>query len=56
MIWGTSEIISFLSEIFILKPGDLIFTGTPDGIGRIERGDHLFGEIEKLTTLEITIR
>jgi len=55
MIWSVPEIISILSEFFELCPGDLIFTGTPSGVGPINRGDKLEGLIEKLTKLEIKI-
>ena len=41
MIWSIPEIISILSKYFRLKPGDLIFTGTPKGVSALERGDHV---------------
>jgi len=55
MIWSVPEIISILSEFFELCPGDLIFTGTPSGVGLLKRGDKLEGVVEKLTKLEIKI-
>jgi len=55
MIWSVSEIISILSGFFELYPGDLIFTGTPSGVGTIKRGDKLEGVIETLTKLEVKI-
>jgi len=55
MIWSVPEIISILSEFFELCPGDLIFTGTPSGVGPLKRGDKLEGKVEKLTKLEIKI-
>ena len=55
MIWSVPEIISILSGFFELFPGDLIFTGTPSGVGQINRGDKLEGVVEKLTKLEIKI-
>ena len=55
MIWSVPEIISILSGYFELLPGDLIFTGTPSGVGPIKKGDKLEGLIEKLTKLEINI-
>ena len=55
MIWSVPEIISILSGFFELFPGDLIFTGTPSGVGHINRGDKLEGVVEKLTKLEIKI-
>jgi len=55
MIWSVREIISILSGFFELCPGDLIFTGTPSGVGPINKGDKLEGIVEKLTKLEIKI-
>ena len=55
MIWSVTEIISILSGFFELYPGDLIFTGTPSGVGPIKRGDKLEGVVEKLTKLEIKV-
>jgi len=39
MIWSVDEIIAELSTLFVLKPGDLIFTGTPSGVGPLQMGD-----------------
>lgn len=39
MLFSITQIISFLSSIWILKPGDLIYTGTPSGVGELQRGD-----------------
>jgi fumarylpyruvate hydrolase len=44
-IWPVPEIIAALSKLVRLAPGDLIFTGTPDGVGPLQRGDLLEGEI-----------
>lgn len=44
-IWPVSEIIAALSNLVRLAPGDLIFTGTPDGVGPLVRGDRLEGSI-----------
>ena len=46
MIWGVPHVIAALSQLVALKPGDLIFTGTPAGVGALARGDLLEGEIE----------
>jgi fumarylpyruvate hydrolase len=51
MIWSVAEIISKLSEYFQLQPGDLIFTGTPAGVGELKRGDALEAKIDKLESL-----
>jgi 2-keto-4-pentenoate hydratase/2-oxohepta-3-ene-1,7-dioic acid hydratase in catechol pathway len=46
MIFSVDRIISFVSEYFTLKVGDLIFTGTPEGVGAVEKGDLLEGFLE----------
>ncbi len=55
MIWSVPEIIVELSTLFELVPGDLSFTGTPAGVGPVQRGDSLVGGIEGLDTLRTTI-
>lgn len=55
MIWGVPEIIAVLSTYFELRPGDLVFTGTPAGVGAVQRGDSLVGGIDGLDTLRTTI-
>lgn len=55
MLFGVNNLISYLSKFMTLKTGDLIFTGTPEGVGPIKIGDRLEGfiEDEKLLDLEI---
>ncbi len=55
MIWSVPEIVAELSTYFELCPGDLIFTGTPEGVGPVVRGDSLVGGIDGLETLRTTI-
>ena len=55
MIWSVPEIVSELSTLYELKPGDLVFTGTPAGVGPLVRGDSLVGGIQGLDTLRTTI-
>ena len=55
MIWSVPEIVAELSTLFDLVPGDLIFTGTPAGVGPVQRGDSLVGGIDGLETLRTTI-
>ncbi|CAK0768245.1 Fumarylpyruvate hydrolase [uncultured Gammaproteobacteria bacterium] len=55
MIWSVAEIIAHLSGLVDLKPGDLIFTGTPEGVGPIKPGDRLEGEIDGIGRLCVTI-
>ncbi|MEC8188331.1 MAG: fumarylacetoacetate hydrolase family protein, partial [SAR324 cluster bacterium] len=56
MIWNIPEVIMKLSQMFELVPGDLIFTGTPAGVGPVQSGDLLQGCIEAIGELEITFR
>jgi fumarylpyruvate hydrolase len=55
MIWNVQEIISHLSRQVGLAAGDLIYTGTPDGVGPVERGDKMMGHIDSLGELSIAI-
>ena len=55
MIWPVADCIAFLSTMVALAPGDLIFTGTPDGVGPVARGDRLALSIDGLPGLTITI-
>ncbi len=55
MIWDVPHMIAFLSTYYELLPGDLIFSGTPSGVGAVVAGDRLDGRIEGLTPLSIVI-
>jgi fumarylpyruvate hydrolase len=55
MIWSPGHIISILSRYVALCPGDLVFTGTPAGVGPLERGDRVTAGIEGTGELEIRI-
>lgn len=46
LIWDVKEVVSILSGLFSLKPGDLIYTGTPAGVGPVSRGDELVGGVD----------
>jgi fumarylpyruvate hydrolase len=52
MIFAVPEIIAELSKLFELRPGDLIFTGTPAGVGPLQRGDHFHAELQGIATLD----
>ncbi|MGP9418522.1 fumarylacetoacetate hydrolase family protein [Ewingella sp. AOP9-I1-14] len=54
-IWKVPEVISLLSEAVELQPGDLIFTGTPAGVGEIKRGDVVTGGIKNIGTFSFTL-
>jgi len=55
MIWNVPETIAFLSQYYLLRAGDLIFTGTPAGVGAVKRGDRLLGGVDGLGELAVTI-
>ena len=56
MIWNVRETIAWLSRAWTLKPGDLIFTGTPAGVAAVGRGQTLTGRIAGLGELTVTLR
>jgi fumarylpyruvate hydrolase len=51
MIWSVAETIAYLSRLVRLAPGDLIFTGTPEGVGPVARGDLMEGMVEGVGTV-----
>ncbi|WP_457389645.1 fumarylacetoacetate hydrolase family protein [Roseateles sp. P5_E1] len=55
MIWNQAEIVSNLSHLYHLHPGDLIYTGTPAGVGAVVAGDVIVGRIEGLGEIMLTI-
>ncbi len=55
LIWSVAEIIAHLSRFFTLQPGDLIFTGTPEGVAAVSRGDLLEGGIAGLGELRVRL-
>ena len=55
LIWSVPEIIAHLSWLYRLEPGDLIYTGTPDGVGPVDRGDHITGSVTTVGGISLTI-
>lgn len=55
MIWSVAEVISILSSLFTLQPGDLIFTGTPSGVGVVHSGDRIEARVEGLAELTFSL-
>ena len=55
MIWKVPEMISYLSRFYDIAAGDLIMSGTPAGVGAVQRGDVLVGSIENLGSLKVTV-
>jgi len=56
MIFSIAEIIEYISVFFTLKTGDLIFTGTPPGVGPLHRNDHLVAYLEDVPVLDFMIK
>lgn len=55
MIWKVPEMISYLSGLFTLMPGDVILSGTPAGVGAVKRGDVLRGHVEGIGEIEVRV-
>ena len=55
LIWNIGEIIEHVSSAWELAPGDLVFTGTPEGVAAVVAGDTLEGGVGKLPTLSVKI-
>ncbi len=56
MLWKIDELISYVSQFFTLKKGDIIFSGTPSGVGKVEAGDVLEGFIENELFFKVGVR
>jgi 2-keto-4-pentenoate hydratase/2-oxohepta-3-ene-1,7-dioic acid hydratase in catechol pathway len=56
MILGVPELIEFASSFYTLDPGDIVITGTPEGVSPISPGDHIVASIEKIGTMELDVR
>lgn len=56
LIWKVPEIISYLSSLFTLAPGDLIYSGTPSGVGPTVRGDVLHGGVDEVGEITVTVQ
>ena len=55
LVWSVPELVVHLSTLYRLGPGDLIYTGTPAGVGPVGPGDRLLGKIDGLPDLALTI-
>lgn len=56
LIWNVSETIAKLSELFELQPGDLIFTGTPSGVGPVVKGDMMKAQVAGLSGIAVKVK
>ncbi|MFC3683772.1 fumarylacetoacetate hydrolase family protein [Hydrogenophaga luteola] len=55
LIWNIREIIADLSQFYHLQPGDLIYTGTPDGVGPVVSGDRITGRVEGVAEVALSV-
>lgn len=55
LIWSVAETVAYLSTLFELQPGDLIFTGTPEGVGAVTKGDTMTGGVEGLGEFSVRV-
>ncbi len=55
LIWNIPELLADLSQYYHLQPGDLIYTGTPEGVGAVVSGDLISGQIEQVGSVQLTI-
>ncbi|RNC87464.1 MAG: FAA hydrolase family protein [Allomuricauda sp.] len=56
MLWKIDELIAYVSTYFMLKKGDIIFTGTPSGVGKVAPNDYLVGKIEGEQLFAVKVR
>ncbi len=56
LIWSVAETVAYLSTLFKLEPGDLIFTGTPEGVGAVERSQQMRVGVEGLADLVVDVK
>ena len=55
MIWSVPDAIAYLSQYEALQPGDLIMTGTPEGVGAVKPGDRMHGHIDGLPDIVVRV-
>jgi fumarylpyruvate hydrolase len=55
LIWSIPELLADLSQYYHLQPGDLIYTGTPEGVGAVQSGDVITGSVEGVGAVALTI-
>lgn len=56
MLWKIDELIAYVSTFFTLKKGDILFTGTPAGVGRVKSNDYLSGSLENIEMFHLNIK
>ena len=55
LIWNIPELLADLSQFYHLEPGDIIYTGTPEGVGPVRPGDHISGRIDRVGEVSLTV-
>ncbi|HEA21284.1 MAG TPA: FAA hydrolase family protein [Pricia antarctica] len=56
MLWKIDELIAYVSRFFMLKKGDVLFTGTPAGVGKVTANDYLVGILEGYEMFDVTVK
>ena len=56
MLWPIDDLISYVSNFILLKTGDIVFTGTPKGVGPVQIGDRLVGYLEDQVMFDFEVR
>jgi 2-keto-4-pentenoate hydratase/2-oxohepta-3-ene-1,7-dioic acid hydratase in catechol pathway len=56
MLWKINELIAYVSQFFTLKKGDILFTGTPEGVGKVSENDVLTGTINGVESFKINVK
>jgi 2-keto-4-pentenoate hydratase/2-oxohepta-3-ene-1,7-dioic acid hydratase in catechol pathway len=56
MLWGVDDLLSYVSRYFTLKKGDILFTGTPAGVGKVNPNDYLSGRLEGMEMFRLKIK
>ncbi|MDD3721642.1 MAG: fumarylacetoacetate hydrolase family protein [Lutibacter sp.] len=56
MLWKIDELIAYVSQFFTLKKGDILFTGTPEGVGKVNENDILTGTLNGVENFRITVK
>lgn len=56
LIWSVAKLVSFASSAYTLHPGDVIMSGTPEGVGPIQRGDNLYAGIQGIGQMKVAVR
>jgi 2-keto-4-pentenoate hydratase/2-oxohepta-3-ene-1,7-dioic acid hydratase in catechol pathway len=56
MLWKVDELIAYVSTFFMLKKGDVLFTGTPAGVGKVAANDYLSGSLENKELFNVRIK